>query len=215
MLTPAISVLSAVEGLELGTSVLHPYVLPIAVVVLVLLFAFQQQGTATVGALFGPICVVWFCTLAAAGITGIVQAPAILHAINPAHALAFVTQHGVASFIVLGAVLLAFTGAEALYADMGHFGKQPIRRAWFALVFPALALNYLGQGALLIVRPEAVENPFYLLFSVVGALSHDRASDDGDGDRLPGHDHRHLFADQAGDAARLPAASEHSANVGA
>ncbi len=164
VLTPAISVLSAVEGLEVGTSVLKPYVLPIATTVLILLFLFQRHGTAAVGALFGPVCILWFAALAAVGLYGIVQAPAILQALNPVHAAAFVTQHGFASFVVLGAVLLAFTGAEALYADMGHFGKSPIRRAWFALVFPALALNYLGQGALLLLKPEAVENPFYLAF---------------------------------------------------
>lgn len=164
VLTPAISVLSAVEGLEVGTSVLKPYVLPIAATVLVLLFLFQRYGTAAVGTLFGPVCILWFAALAAVGLYGIVQAPAILQALNPAHAVAFVTQHGFASFVVLGAVLLAFTGAEALYADMGHFGKGPIRRAWFAMVFPALALNYLGQGALLLLKPEAVTNPFYLAF---------------------------------------------------
>ena len=163
VLTPAISVLSAVEGLEIQTTALKPYVLPIAVGVLVALFVFQKYGSAAVGALFGPVMVVWFGVLAALGLYGIAQAPEILKALNPLHALAFVTQHGFASFVVLGAILLAFTGAEALYADMGHFGKRPIRIAWFGLVFPALALNYFGQGALLIVNPAAVENPFYLL----------------------------------------------------
>lgn len=164
VLTPAISVLSAVEGLEIGTSAFKPYVLPIAIAVLIMLFSFQRYGTARVGALFGPIVILWFLALGAAGIHGILQAPAILQALNPAHGFVFVTQHGIASFIVLGAVLLAFTGAEALYADMGHFGKQAIRLAWFSLVFPALALNYLGQGALLMVNPQAVSNPFYLLY---------------------------------------------------
>jgi KUP system potassium uptake protein len=164
VLTPAISVLSAVEGLEVKTTAFKPYVVPIAVVVLVMLFAFQHRGTAAVGALFGPICAAWFLSLAAVGVYGIVQEPAILHALNPAHAYAFLTQHGFASFVVLGAVLLAFTGAEALYADMGHFGKSPIRYAWFSLVLPALALNYLGQGALLMMNPEAIRNPFYLSY---------------------------------------------------
>lgn len=164
VLTPAISVLSAVEGLEIGTTALKPYVLPVAIGVLIVLFSFQRFGTARVGALFGPIVILWFIALGAAGIHGIVQVPLILEALNPAHGLAFVTQHGFASFVVLGAVLLAFTGAEALYADMGHFGKESIRIAWFSLVFPALALNYLGQGALLMVNPGAVENPFYLLY---------------------------------------------------
>jgi KUP system potassium uptake protein len=163
VLTPAISVLSAVEGLEIRTTALKPYVLPMAIGVLIALFAFQRHGTAAVGRLFGPVVILWFLALAALGVHGIVQAPAILQSLNPAHALAFVTQHGFSSFVVLGAILLAFTGAEALYADMGHFGKRPIRIAWFGLVFPALALNYLGQGGLLIADPKAVENPFYLL----------------------------------------------------
>ena len=163
VLTPAISVLSAVEGLEVGTAALKPYVLPIAVGVVIALFALQRQGTSVIGTLFGPVAVLWFLAIAALGIYGIVKNPEVLHALNPLHALGFVTQHGWASFVVLGAVLLAFTGAEALYADMGHFGKAPIRIAWFTLVFPALALNYFGQGALLIANPTAVENPFYML----------------------------------------------------
>ena len=164
VLTPAISVLSAVEGLEVGTVALKPYVLPVSMGVLFVLFVFQRYGTAAVGALFGPVTVAWFLALGAAGIYGIVRHPGILNALNPLHAFRFVTQHGIASFIVLGAVLLAFTGAEALYADMGHFGKGPIRVAWFGMVFPALVLNYLGQGALLMANPEAIENPFYLQF---------------------------------------------------
>ncbi|MCR4348147.1 MAG: potassium transporter Kup [Sulfuricaulis sp.] len=161
VLTPAISVLSAVEGLEVGTATFKPYVIPIAVIVLVTLFAFQRQGTAVVGALFGPICVLWFLSLGTVGVYNIVQNPAVLWALNPVHAFGFVTGHGFASFVVLGAVLLAFTGAEALYADMGHFGKRAVRLAWFGLVLPALALNYFGQGALLIVNPQAITNPFY------------------------------------------------------
>ena len=164
VLTPAISVLSAVEGLEVGTTALKPYVLPVAVGVLIGLFSFQRFGSARVGALFGPIAILWFIALAAAGMHGIVQTPAILAALNPLHAIAFLSTHGFASFLVLGAVLLAFTGAEALYADMGHFGKDPIRYAWFGLVFPALALNYLGQGALLIREPGAIASPFYHLY---------------------------------------------------
>ncbi len=164
VLTPAISVLSAVEGLEIGTTTFKPYVLPISAGVLIALFSFQRYGTARVGLLFGPIVILWFLALGAAGIHGILQAPVILQAFIPTHAIAFVTQHGFASFVVIGAVLLAFTGAEALYADMGHFGKEAIRLAWFGLVFPALVLNYLGQGALLIVNPKSVSNPFYLLY---------------------------------------------------
>jgi KUP system potassium uptake protein len=164
VLTPAISVLSAVEGLKVGTSAFEAYVLPIALGVLIALFMFQRQGTADVGKLFGPITLLWFVSLAIVGLWGIVRYPAILAALNPLHGIGFVTQHGFSSFLVLGAVLLAFTGAEALYADMGHFGKKPIRIAWFSLVFPALTLNYLGQGALLAQHPEAIENPFYLAY---------------------------------------------------
>jgi len=163
VLTPAISVLSAVEGLEVGTSLFKPYVLPVTVGVLVALFLFQRHGSAAVGALFGPVVLVWFFSLAAAGIHGIAQNPEVLRALNPWYALHFLTGHSLASFVVLGSVVLAVTGAEALYADMGHFGKGPIRFAWFGLVLPALVLNYFGQGALLIVDPQAVRNPFYLL----------------------------------------------------
>jgi KUP system potassium uptake protein len=163
VLTPAISVLSAVEGLEVGTTAFKPYVVPIAVGVVIALFALQRQGTSVVGALFGPIAVLWFLAIAVLGVQGIARNPEVLRALDPLHALGFVTQHGWASFVVLGAVLLAFTGAEALYADMGHFGKAPIRIAWFGLVFPALTLNYFGQGGLLIADPKALENPFYLL----------------------------------------------------
>ena len=163
VLTPAISVLSAIEGLEVGTAAFKPYVLPIAIGVVIGLFALQRQGTSVIGALFGPITVAWFLAIAALGVAAILKNPEVLHALNPVHALRFTTQHGFASFVVLGAVLLAFTGAEALYADMGHFGKGPIRLAWFGLVFPALMLNYLGQGALLIADPKALENPFFLL----------------------------------------------------
>jgi KUP system potassium uptake protein len=163
VLTPAISVLSAIEGLEVGTAAFKPYVLPIAIGVVIGLFALQRQGTSVVGALFGPVTLLWFLVIAWLGLAAIVKNPSVLHALNPIHALRFTTQHGFASFLVLGAVLLAFTGAEALYADMGHFGKTPIRIAWFGLVFPALILNYFGQGALLIADPNALDNPFFLL----------------------------------------------------
>ena len=163
VLTPAISVLSAVEGLEVGTSLFKPYVLPITVGVIIALFVFQRHGTAAVGALFGPVTLLWFLALAAAGVYGIAGNPQVLQALNPLHAIGFLSNHGLASFVVLGSVVLAVTGAEALYADMGHFGKGPIRLAWFGLVLPALMLNYFGQGALLIANPAAVQNPFYLL----------------------------------------------------
>jgi len=164
VLTPAISVVSAVEGLEVGTSAFKPWVLPIAAVVLVALFMIQRQGTAVVGAFFGPVCLLWFFALGAVGVWQIAQNPVVLGALDPRHAFSFLTGHGFASFVVMGAVLLAFTGAEALYADMGHLGKWPIRAAWFGLVLPALVLNYFGQGAVLIANPKAIENPFYLAF---------------------------------------------------
>ena len=162
VLTPAISVLSAVEGLEIGTTAFKPYVLPIALGVIVALFFLQRHGTATVGALFGPVCMAWFLSLAAIGLWNIVKHPAVLAALDPRHAFAFITGGGLASFLVLGAVLLALTGAEALYADMGHFGKRAVRIAWFGIVAPSLVLNYFGQGALLMVDPKAIENPFFL-----------------------------------------------------
>ncbi|HSV78178.1 MAG TPA: potassium transporter Kup [Ramlibacter sp.] len=165
IITPAISVLSAVEGLEVVTPALKPYVLPVSLGVLTALFAVQKFGTATMGKLFGPIIGLWFVVLAAAGIVQIAQQPAILAALNPLYGLRFVLQHGWDIFIILGAVVLAFTGAEALYADMGHFGKRPIQIAWTGLVLPSLTLNYLGQGALLMREPSAVEHPFYHLFS--------------------------------------------------
>jgi KUP system potassium uptake protein len=165
IITPAISVLSAVEGLEVVTPALKPYVLPVSLGVLIALFAVQKFGTATVGKLFGPIIGLWFLVLAAAGVIQIVQQPGILAALNPLRGLQFAARNGWGIFIILGAVVLAFTGAEALYADMGHFGKRPIQIAWTGLVLPALALNYLGQGALLMRDPGAVENPFYHLFS--------------------------------------------------
>ena len=164
VLTPAISVLSAVEGLEVGTSAFKPYVVPIAIGVLLALFAVQRHGTGVVGLFFGPVCALWFLSIGAIGVWNIVQAPAILGALDPVNAWHFVTDHGIASFIVLGSVLLAITGAEALYADMGHFGKRAIRIAWFSVAAPALVLNYFGQGALLIAHPEAIANPFYLAY---------------------------------------------------
>jgi KUP system potassium uptake protein len=164
VLTPAISVLSAVEGLEVGTDAFKPYIVPISMGLLIGLFLIQKHGTGVVGMLFGPVCALWFIALAASGVWNIAKTPQVLAAVNPMYALAFLTSHGYASFIVLGSVLLALTGAEALYADMGHFGKRAIRIAWFGLVAPALVLNYFGQGALLIADPKAIENPFYLAF---------------------------------------------------
>ncbi len=163
MITPAISVLSAVEGLQVAAPALEPVVIPVSLVVIVGLFVFQRVGTASVGALFGPVMVVWFLTLAVLGATSIAQTPAVLAALNPAYAVAFFDLHRAAGILVLGAVVLAVTGGEALYADMGHFGKRPIRLAWFSFVLPALLVNYFGQGALLLRDAAAAENPFYLL----------------------------------------------------
>ena len=164
VLTPAISVLSAIEGLEVGTAAFKPYIVPLATGILIALFVIQKQGTGFVGLLFGPVCALWFVAIGAVGVWNIAQHPSILEALNPIHALGFVTGHGFASFVVLGSVLLAITGAEALYADVGHFGKRAVRVAWFSLVAPALVLNYFGQGALLIANPKALENPFYLSY---------------------------------------------------
>ncbi|QKO20865.1 potassium transporter Kup [Rhodoferax sp. BAB1] len=164
VITPAISVLSAVEGLEVVTPLLKPYVLPVTAAVLVALFAVQRYGTGLVGRLFGPIILLWFSVLALTGVVEILREPAILAALNPLEALAFLRAQGWHMFVALGAIVLAFTGAEALYADMGHFGKRPIQLAWTGLVLPALALNYMGQGALLMRDPSALESPFYRLF---------------------------------------------------
>ena len=163
MITPAISVLSAVEGIGVVTSTFDPLIVPLACVILVALFAFQPRGTAAVGAVFGPVLVVWFGVLALLGVGGIVREPAVLSALSPLHAARFFAEHGFAGILVLGSVFLVVTGGEALYADMGHFGRRPIRLAWFVLVLPALLLNYFGQGALLLVSPDAADNPFYRL----------------------------------------------------
>ncbi|WP_205609898.1 potassium transporter Kup [Noviherbaspirillum galbum] len=161
VITPAISVLSAIEGLEVATPAFKPYVAPLTVGVLVGLYAVQSKGTAGIGKWFGPVMLVWFAALAAMGLVNIAGHPDVLRALNPLHAARFLLANGWVAFLALGAVVLAFTGAEALYADMGHFGKKPIRVAWFAIVFPGLALSYLGQGALLLANPQAVSNPFY------------------------------------------------------
>ena len=161
MITPAISVLSAVEGLEIATPFFEPYIIPITIGILIALFSFQKRGTEQVGRVFGPLILLWFITLASLGILWIVRRPEVLMAINPLHGLNFFLRNGMPGFLVLGSVFLVMTGGEALYADMGHFGRTPIRWAWFVVVLPALLLNYFGQGALLLESPEAVVNPFY------------------------------------------------------
>jgi KUP system potassium uptake protein len=163
VITPAISVLSAVEGLNVATPVFAPYVVPFALLILVPLFLFQKGGTERVGAFFGPVMLVWFLTLAVLGVFNVAGNLAVLNALDPSHAVRFFQRNQGPGFLILGAVVLVVTGGEALYADMGHFGRSPIRRAWFALVLPGLVLNYFGQGALLLASPEAVRNPFYLM----------------------------------------------------
>lgn len=163
MITPAISVLSAVEGLRVATPFFSPYVIPITVVILIALFSFQKHGTGHVGAVFGPVILAWFGVLAILGIAQIAREPSVLLAIDPRHAAEFLARNEWQGFLVLGSVFLVVTGGEALYADMGHFGAKPIRLAWFVLVLPSLVLNYLGQGALLVHSPQAAENPFYLM----------------------------------------------------
>ena len=161
MITPAISVLSAVEGTEIATDRLDGFVVPIAIVILVGLFSVQRRGTNAVGRVFGPAMVVWFSTLAVLGLVQLVGEPTVLRAFWPGHAVRFFTDNGMSAFLALGSVFLVVTGGEALYADMGHFGRRPITLTWYALVLPALTLNYLGQGALLLGDPEAIDNPFY------------------------------------------------------
>ncbi|MEY4062582.1 MAG: hypothetical protein RIT09_375 [Pseudomonadota bacterium] len=163
VITPAISVLSAVEGLELITPNFKPFIVPISITIIVGLFVFQRKGTASVGALFGPIMIVWFVVLAILGISGIVEQPEVLMAVNPLHGLAFLAANPVLGFFALGSVVLCITGAEALYADMGHFGIKPIQVGWLYMVLPTLVINYFGQGALLLSDPAAIENPFFLL----------------------------------------------------
>ncbi|HEU0014650.1 MAG TPA: KUP/HAK/KT family potassium transporter, partial [Longimicrobium sp.] len=163
MITPVISVLGAVEGLRVATPVFEPYIIPLTIAILVGLFLVQSRGTALVGRIFGPVVLVWFSMLAVLGTLWIVREPGVLPAVNPLHAVRFFVENGVGGFLVLGSVFLVVTGGEALYADLGHFGRRPIRLAWFAVVLPALLLNYFGQGALLLRQPEAVENPFFHL----------------------------------------------------
>ncbi|MET0732335.1 MAG: KUP/HAK/KT family potassium transporter [Casimicrobiaceae bacterium] len=163
MITPAITVLGAIEGLEVVAPALHPFIVPVAVIIMVGLFGIQKRGTAAIGALFGPVMCLWFVTLAVLGGMEIAVRPMVLTALNPWYAYTFVAAHPAISFIAFGAVVLAVTGTEALYADMGHFGATPIRRAWLLFVMPALVINYFGQGALILNDPATIKNPFYLL----------------------------------------------------
>ena len=163
MITPAITVLGAVEGLQVIAPSFHAWVVPIAVVIMLVLFGIQKRGTATIGAMFGPVMCIWFATLAVLGVLEIATRPAVIAALNPIYAIGFFASDPGAAFLAMGAVVLVVTGTEALYADMGHFGRTPIRRAWLFFVMPALLLNYFGQGALVLNDPSAIKNPFYLL----------------------------------------------------
>jgi KUP system potassium uptake protein len=163
IITPAISVLSAVEGLNVATDVFKPYTMPIAVAILIGLFSFQSRGTATVGKAFGPVMLLWFLTMAVLGITAVARHPDVLSALNPMYGFRLLTMHGILGFTVLGGVFLALTGGEALYADMGHVGRKPIRLAWYGIVLPALVLNYAGQVGNFIASPNLDTNPFFRL----------------------------------------------------
>ncbi len=163
VITPAISVVSAVEGLEVPLPHISSLVVPISIVILVCLFAVQRHGTASIGKFYGPIMLFWFAILALMGVRAIIDSPVVLQALNPVHAISFIASHASTALLIMGAVVLAITGAEAIYADMGHFGRKPIQRAWFYVALPSLVLNYFGQGALLLQNPEAVKNPFFIM----------------------------------------------------
>ena len=206
IITPAISVLSAVEGLKLATPAFEPFVIPLSLAILVGLFSVQSRGTAAVAAWFGPITAIWFVALAAGGLIHLVDDPSILAALSPIYGVRFLLGHGHVGLVALGAVFLTVTGAEALYADMGHFGRRPIQTAWLAFVLPSLAINYLGQGALLLETPGEAREPVLPALSRLGAPADGGAGDGGDDHREPGGHHRRLLADPAGDPARPPAA---------
>ena len=207
IITPAISVLSSVEGFKVVTPVFEPYILPIAIAILVVLFSVQSRGTAKVATFFGPIMVIWFLTLAALGLYHIADDPEIFYAFNPGNALFFLFNHGVIGAIVLGSVFLAVTGAEALYADMGHFGRSPIRWAWMCFVFPCLALNYLGQGAMILRSPETADEPVLPDGAGMGDAAAGHPVLRRDSHRQSGGHHRRVLADAPGRAARPSAAA--------
>ena len=212
VITPAISVLSAVEGLQVVYPQFHYVVVPISIAVIVALFAVQIKGTGQIGRVFGPIMAVWFGSLAALGIAQIAQNPTVLTAVSPHYAFQLCQAHGWLAFVTLGSVVLAVTGAEALYADMGHFGAQPIRIAWLWFVLPALVLNYFGQGALVLRSPSALENPFYLLAPGLAAAAARVPVDGGDRDRQPGDDLRRLLHGADVHADVVPAAPDGAAH---
>ena len=206
VITPSISVLSAVEGLKVATPALEPYVVPLTLLLLIVLFMVQRRGTALVGGYFGPVMILWFAVIAVLGGLEIVRRPSILLAVDPRYAIDLFLRDPWQGFVLLGSVVLAVTGAEALYADMGHFGRGPIRRAWLRFVFPALLLNYFGQGALLLGAPRRDREPVLSPGRRLGGLSAGRARLERHRDRLAGGDHRRLLDDPPGGAARLSAA---------
>ena len=215
IITPAISVLSAVEGFGVATPTLDPYVIPVAIAILIGLFAIQQRGTASIGGVFGPIMIVWFSVLALLGIYQVVEYPSILKALNPLYGVRMFSSHPTGSLLALGAIFLVVTGSEALYADMGHFGHVPIRRAWWAVVFPALTVNYFGQGALIVSNPAANRESVLLDVAVVGTHPAGHPGDARHRHRLSGADFRRVFAHTAGSATRVPAPSPDPTHVGA
>ena len=214
MITPAISVLSAVEGLKIIDPKFEELIVPITAVIIVALFAVQRRGTAAVGRFFGPVMIVWFLVIGACGVNGITHDPNILRALSPTYALGFIAGHFHIAFFALAAIVLAVTGAEALYADMGHFGRKAITLGWLGLVLPACTLNYFGQGALVLSDETLVHAPFFLLAPEWGADPDGAAGDRGDGDRVPGGDHRRVLGGVAGGAAGLPSAAAYRAHLG-
>ena len=205
MITPALSVLSAIEGLKIATPAFDPYIVSLTMAILIVLFAVQSRGTAQVAAFFGPIMLLWFAVIAVAGIAHVATKPEILLAFNPYYAVVFLWSHGKIGLVTLGAVFLAVTGAEALYADLGHFGRKPIQAAWLVLVLPSLVPNYLGQGVLVLRRSQGAGEPVLSAVSGLGAAADGGARGGRDRDRQPGRDHRRLFDGPAGDPVR-PAA---------
>jgi hypothetical protein len=213
MITPAISVLSAVEGLEVAAPLLKAYVIPITTAVLIGLFVVQSRGSERIGAYFGPMMALWFVVLVVAGLAQVIRDPIVLGALNPRFALSFLAGHGWIGFLALGSVFLALTGAEALYADMGHFGRGPIRLDWFVLVLPALVLNYFGQGALVLSHPEAKDSPFLKVVPRVGIMAGRAYRDRRHGHRVSGCDLGGVLAFAAGHAARPSAALRRPPNL--
>ncbi len=214
MITPAISVLSAVEGLKVINPDFGDFVVPITAVIIVGLFSVQRHGTAAVGRFFGPVMIAWFAAIGACGVSGIAGNPEILKALSPTYAVTFLAGHFHIAFFSLAAIVLAVTGAEALYADMGHFGRKAITYGWLGLVLPACTLSYFGQGALVLADESQVSAPFFLLTPEWARIPDGAAGDGGDGDRIAGGDHRSVLGGVAGGPARLPAAAAHRAHVG-